>query len=266
MFSPSEGSAKVTRGSAFWRWLISTAAVLLWVVASGWAVQSLSTGSGVKTIEFSGYEWAVKSSSGEEAGPGPNLFGEENVRVDSSGLHLKILNRQGRFSCGEIVSKRSFGYGTYRFYVDSNVQDLAPSVVLGLFTWSDDPGYAHRELDIELSRWGDPKKDNAQFVVQHTFADDKMRFPMPPKLNASVHTFIWSPENVRFRSEQGSASASSNGPPLILQHTFTQGVPEAGGENVRINLWLALGRPPGPGKTEITIRKFEFIPLPKSRV
>lgn len=234
---------------------------------SGSAIQSFIAHDNPSTIEFSGYEWTIKSSSGGKIGPGPNFFDGESVRVDSLGLHLRIVNKQGHFSCGEIASKRSFGYGTYRFYVDSNVEDLAPNVVLGLFTWADDPQYAHRELDIELGRWGDLEKDNAQFVVQaHTFAGDMIRFAIPPTMKASIHTFTWAPGKVNFRSEEGNANAPSTGTSLVRQHTFTQRVPPAGGENARINLWLVSGRPPGPGKTEVTIKRFEFIPLKNSQI
>ena len=51
---------------------------------------------------------------------------------------------------------RRLGYGTYRFVV-RDVGHLEPGAVLTLFTWE---GAAadqnHREMDIEISRWGDP--------------------------------------------------------------------------------------------------------------
>ena len=53
-----------------------------------------------------------------------------------------------------------------RFEVQGPIGDLDPNVVLGLFTWSDDPAYDHRELDIELARWGNPLAPNGQFRLQ----------------------------------------------------------------------------------------------------
>ena len=48
------------------------------------------------------------------------------------GLKIKLLEQDGHYLCGEIVSRRSFGYGTYRFTLGSAIDDLAPNLVLGL--------------------------------------------------------------------------------------------------------------------------------------
>jgi len=46
------------------------------------------------------------------------------------------------------ITNISLGYGTYRFYVGSDVRKLGPNAVLGLSTWHDDSSYHHREIDI----------------------------------------------------------------------------------------------------------------------
>src|SRR5258708_3441244 len=109
----------------------------------------------VRRLRFSGYDWTVKSSDGR-VGPGPNYFSDsnDNVLVDAQGrLHLLITQPNGRWYCAEVISIRSFGYGTYRFYLDTNLDNLDPQIVLGMFTWNDAPAYNHREIDIEVSRW-----------------------------------------------------------------------------------------------------------------
>src|SRR3989442_12920365 len=121
-----------------------------------------------RLIDFSGYTWSVKTSTGK-VGPGPNYFSDStsSVWVDAQGrLHMKILKNKGRWYCSEVILQESLGYGTYRFYLDSAVDGLDPSVVLGLFTWNDAPDYNHREIDIEFSRWGSVNNQNAQYVVQ----------------------------------------------------------------------------------------------------
>ena len=74
---------------------------------------------GVRWIGFSGYDWWVKASSGtNQLGPGPNYFSDNtnNVWTDAQGwLHLRITNRSNQWQCAEIVSARTFGYGSYRF-------------------------------------------------------------------------------------------------------------------------------------------------------
>ncbi len=217
------------------------------------------------TIRFSGYDWFVKSSGAGVWGPGPNAFSDsaENVEVDAQGrLHLRIQQREGKWTCAEVVSKRSFGYGTYHFDLDSPAGALDPQTVLGLFTWSDAPEYAHREIDVEISRWADPKNENAQFVVQpHTEPGHLARFDLPPALAQSTHLFTWTRDRVLCRSLRGHRSEPAAPADLLFEHTFTQGVPVPGDENARMNLWLFRGQPPTDGReAEVVISKFQFTP------
>lgn len=88
------------------------------------------------TLRFSGYTWWVKESV-EPVGPGPNLFGSDqrNVAVDRQGrLHLRVTYTNGKWVCAEVVNRISLGYGTYRFYLQTDVTGFDPNVVLGLFT------------------------------------------------------------------------------------------------------------------------------------
>lgn len=54
--------------------------------------------------------------------------------------------------------------------METDVSNFDPSVVVGLYTWDQsDTTHAdyNREIDIEFSKWNNPKdKTNAQFVVQ----------------------------------------------------------------------------------------------------
>src|SRR5207249_11617860 len=85
-------------------------------------------------IRFSGYEWNVKTSRGH-VGPGPNIFSAQGVQVDEHGyLHLRVAKINGRWVCSEVISTRSFGYGTYRFVVHDTAT-LDVNAVLGLFLW-----------------------------------------------------------------------------------------------------------------------------------
>lgn len=218
-----------------------------------------------RTISFSGHTWSVKTSSGR-VGPGPNYFSDStnNVWVDAQGqLHLKITKSGARWYCAEVVSTQSFGFGTYRFYLNSPVDALDPSVVLGLFTWDDAPDYNHREIDIEMSRWGVVKNQNAQYVVQpYNQSGNLFRWQEPAGLPQSTHTFQWLPASVLFQSFKGINTDPAQS---IQQFNYTQGpsVPQAGGENARMNLWLYQGRAPtNKQPVEIVVNKFEFVPAP----
>ena len=123
--------------------------------------------------------------------------------MDSQGnLHLRVTNRSNEWQCAEVVTDRTFGYGSYRFELGSVVDDLNPSVVLGLFTWSDDPAYTHREIDIECGRWADPGDvHNSQFVVQPwNLAGHLVRYTVPAGLTNSTHLFTWQTNRIDFQS------------------------------------------------------------------
>lgn len=219
-----------------------------------------------RTISFSGKTWSVKTSAGP-VGPGPNTFSDaaSNVSVDAQGrLHLVIENRGGVWTCAEVISQSSFGYGTYRWYLDSPVDALDPYVVLGLFTWSDRAQENHREIDIELSRWSDAGNLNAQYVVQpYTLAANIRRFQEPASVPQSTHAFTWKSSSVSFLSLKGLVAAPPDPSAIVQQWSFTKAkaVPRAGGENARMNLWLFQGHAPLNGSSaEVIVNRFEFVP------
>jgi hypothetical protein len=222
----------------------------------------------VRWISFSGYDWWVKASPGQ-LGPGPNYFSDStnNVWLDALGrLHLRITNRSNQWQCAEVVTRRTFGHGSYRFELDVPVNDLNPSVVLGLFTWSDDPAYAHREIDIECGRWANSNDvNNAQYVIQPwDLADHLVRYAVPAALTKSTHLFTWETNRVSFQSQRGSYSPAPAPTNLISTWEFTHAgeVPQTGDENIRINLWLINGTPPTDGhEVEVIVNRFQFVPL-----
>jgi hypothetical protein len=200
-------------------------------------------------------------------GPGPNYFSDStnNVWVDSEGqLHLRITNRSNEWQCAEVVTARTFGYGHYRFELNSRVDNLDPNVVLGLFTWSDDSAYSHREMDIECSRWSNAADaNNAQFVVQpFDLAGHLIRYAVPTALADTTHVFRWITNEVDFQSQRGSYSPIPAGANTVSNWAYTLTVPQTGDENVRINLWLSGGLPPTNNReVEVVIKGFEFVPL-----
>lgn len=220
---------------------------------------------GVRWVRFSGYDWWVKRSSGK-AGPGPNYFSDSarNVWVDDDGrLHLRITLTSNQWHCAEIVSARSFGRGSYRFQIDSDVNALDANAVLGLFTWSDDPAYAHREIDFEAARWGNSADvRNSQYVVQpYDLPGRLQRLTIPAGTTNVTHVFNWQTNRVVFASMRGAYQPAPGASNTIAGWTYTQTVPEPGDENVRLNLWLNAGNAPARGQEiEIVVSSFVFSP------
>jgi hypothetical protein len=220
----------------------------------------------VRFVNFSGYDWWVKSPAGL-AGPGPNYFSDatNNVWVDTNGwLHLRVTHRTNAWQCAEIVSARTFGHGNYRFEVNSPIDSLNQNVTLGLFTWSDDPTFTDREIDVEGGRWSNPADvNNAQFVVQpFDGVNHLVRYTVPVGLADTTHLFIWETNRIRWQAQtNGFSSAGTN---VFSSYTFTTvaDIPQSGDENVRLNLWLVNGVAPSDNnEVEVVIKSFNFVPL-----
>lgn len=221
---------------------------------------------GVRFLSFSGYDWWVKNYL-TPVGPGPNYFSDatNNVWTDTNGwLHLRITHRTNAWQCAEIISARTFGPGSYRFELNSVADNLDPNVTLGLFTWSDDPAFTDREIDVECSRWQNAADtNNSQFVVQpYYLASHLVRYHVPPGLADSTHLFVWETNRISWQCQTGAYSAAATN--LIASYVFTNatGVPQSGDENVHLNLWLINGTPPtGNNEVEVIIQSFNFVPL-----
>lgn len=210
-----------------------------------------------KTLTFSGYEWAISNGPNFRAGS-RNTFDPSNVWTDASGaLHLRISGSKGKWTAAEVKLTRSLGYGTYRFKVQ-DISHLEPSAVLTLVGW-DGVGTEQnrRELDIELSRWGYLKNDNAHYVVQPYYVPTNIvRFRIPA--GVFTHSFHWEPGQATFSTDSESGSEGSH---LVEQHVFTSGVPAADNQTVRISLYVFnRGQVPLKHENEVVIEKFEFLP------
>ena len=216
-------------------------------------------------LPFAGRGW-VRRDSRCPAGPGPNYFSPENVFVDGAGrLHLALTPRaQGGWAGGEVWLPAPLGHGEYRIHTIGRIDLLDPQAVFGIFTWDRDAPPAYRELDIELSRWGnagDP--NNAQFVVQPpSGADNPHRFPidLDDGDSALTHVIDWQPGSVTFAVYHGHHFGALPAAELIEQHTVSDAsVPTAGDAAFRLNLWLANGQPPQSGLAqEVVVSYFAF--------
>lgn len=234
--------------------IVLTAMFLAAVPLPASAARPVKPPSGPTTVHWSGYDWDVKEYS-RKIGPGPNFFSRSNVRVDSDGrLHLAITKSGSKWTTAEVILDDSFGYGTYTWVLRTPAP-LDPNVVLGLFTWNDDPAENHREIDIEFAKWGSASDPNdAQFVVQpYDHLGNEHRFVRPAADTQTTLSFTWAEDKVSF-------SAVSGGDPYVWTYTGLD-IPEPGGENPRINLWLFRGAAPTNGQNvEVVFESFAFTP------
>jgi hypothetical protein len=208
-----------------------------------------------KTLHFSGYEWEIRQTVGEPANS-RNFYNPANAWVDKRGfLHLRIAKNETGWTNAEVDLSRSLGYGSYRF-VMHDISRLEPAAVLNLSTWDDSGPY--REMDMEISRWGEPTGKNAQYVVQPYYIPaNVVRFMAPT--GTLAYSFVWEPGQVSFTTVRGSGPRGKSD--FAAAHVFTSGIPSPDRESVRMNLYVFDNkRSPLHHEVEVIIEKFEYLP------
>ncbi|HDR9105414.1 TPA: glycoside hydrolase family 16 protein [Burkholderia vietnamiensis] len=209
-----------------------------------------------REIRFSGYSWLVRNSGGQTGGPGPNVFSGTPDAVDvlpDGSLRLSILKTGSGWSCAEVILHQALGYGSYEIEVENNPADMDRQAVFGFFSYDSSPEQSHRELDVELSYWGNPDDDrNSQFVVQPDRPGHKNRFVV--KEPGTLYRIHWTRGVAEF------TALSSDG--SVLRHWVQrEAVPDAADARIDLNLWLAKGRPPQTGlNVEFVVKRFRFTP------
>ncbi|MGJ5814437.1 glycoside hydrolase family 16 protein [Paludibaculum fermentans] len=210
------------------------------------------------SLHFGGYDWKVRVLPSDRGGAA-NPYSAKNVWTDERGmLHMRISKGVDGWECGELYLERSLGYGSYVFVV-REVAKLEPASVLGFFTWDDqEVDENHREIDIEISRWGDPGSKNSQFTIQPYYVPvNVVRYMSPPGL--ITYSFRWEPGRVAFKAQRGNGL--QGGGPVISEHVFSSGVPSPGGEAIHLNLYVyGKSRTPQRNEAEVVIERFEYLP------
>ncbi|GEM_PF-2419720 len=161
-------------------------------------------------LVWSGRHWTIKDTYDTVWGPGPNYFSASSVHVDAEDkLHLTVRYVSNHWRCAEIILDDSLGYGSYRFYVDSNLTNLPDPIVFGAFTYDNDIDYHYREIDCIEFNNGLVVGRNAplQYVIQpYTITDQRHVFVSPSGLGSATHSFLWLPEFVSWNSYSGKQS------------------------------------------------------------
>jgi hypothetical protein len=216
-----------------------------------------------RTVDFSGYEWMVRSSSRASA-PGPNFFAStaDAVWVDDTGaLHLSIEEKNSQWYSSEVTCRERMGYGEYMIRIRGRIDSYDPQTVFGFFTWDRQNPPHYSEMDIEFSRWGNPLRDVGQFTVQpHTEEGNAYIFPVDLTGELTTHVILWEPDRIVFRSWHGGGTDGS----LIAEWTNEgSGIPVPDRCAIHFNFWLYQGKPPQSGQNqEITITEFAYTALP----
>jgi hypothetical protein len=189
-----------------------------------------------------------------------NLYDADNAWTDASGaLHLRIKKRAGKWSCAELEIERSLGYGTYIATVRDTSQ-LEPAAILSMLTFDDWAGEQHyREMDVEMSRWGDgASKNNAQFTVQPFYVPGNVA-PFSEPAGTLTHSLHWESGRATFRTVKGPDMRA--GAPLVAEHVFTNDIASPGKERLLLMFYVVGSEKyPMQNESEMVIEKFEYLP------
>jgi hypothetical protein len=225
---------------------------------------------GGRTLNFSGRTWRAKGPG--YYGPGPSLFSDATncVWVDVDGrLHVTVQRIGGLWYSTEVALVDALGYGDYIFTTVGRLDTLHPNIVLGFFLWEYGPCYdesllwwnPYNEIDVEISRWGNPSNNVGQFVAQpYDYPGNISRFAATFSAGElTSHAFRWFPDRVEYRSWRGGPQ-DEDGAPII--HTWTyEGphIPRPEQPRVHINLWQ-FANPPTTNQ-EVVLDEFTFVPM-----
>ena len=238
------------------------------------------------------------SGSGSLCGPGDNRFSNNTVAVSGNTLTMSYQKVGSNWEASEVRvllpdSEMPFQYGKFSFSIKSvTVVDttdrsivsrvLPDNLVLGLFTWDDTERYDihenwNHEVDIEISRWGNPNKSDVQFLVQPPGAPHLRRFfsGVGSSTGSSsslldpgghIYEFAWNPGKIDWYSTAGGGQSHTYDTKTSILNgyeDFIQCLPA--NIEVRINLWNSNGATAPSGlsdkhKVEVVIDNFTFTP------
>jgi hypothetical protein len=218
-----------------------------------------------QTIHWSGREWKVTSGGMAGVAMGDPV----NVRIDDKGyLHLRVVQRGGKWTASEVFTVEDFGFGTYQWVVEGNVYDMDPTTVLGLFPYG--PTHhvgadAEDEIDIEFSQWNKTCHGcNADFTVYpatgHRRPDGKSAWEDNFHVsggNLTTARTEWFPDHIVFTLMNGRQPIEKTAD-VIKTETYSSSAADIPQQAmpVGINLWCFQKTP--EKDQEVVIRSFEF--------
>jgi hypothetical protein len=212
-----------------------------------------------KPLHFSGYDWKVRTISGDRGGMN-NLYDGDNAWVDSQGaLHLRIVKKQDRWSCAEVVLNQSLGYGTYVVTL-RDTSKLEPAAIFSMTTFDDSGGNQYyREMDVEIGRWGDAlNKSNAQYGIQPFYIPGNV-FPFTIPSGTLTHSMRWESGRANFKTWRGTSI--SPGTSVVAEHEFNSGIPSPGQERIQFLFYVVSSEKyPMQKGNEVVIEKFRYLP------
>ena len=208
-----------------------------------------------KMLTFSGYEWDVRhiperSRRPERLRPGQRLDRRGRAAAPEAGAARRPVDQRGSDPDARLGLRHLPLHGPRYFGSRSGGGAR-------LLTWDDEGvDQNHRELDVEISRWGDPDPQRAVVAAAVLRAGQRRTV-----LCAGRDADAFVPMGARPRRVQNVRGARAAEGAQVAGHDFTSGVPTPGGERVRMNLYCFRFAPVAPQKdVEVVIERFQYVP------
>lgn len=207
-------------------------------------------------IQWDNASWWVRDIAGN---PGNSSWGRMhgNVCVMTDGsLNLAVQKVNNTWYSAEVdIQSGPLGYGEYSFTYDIDPA-VAPGAVLGLFVYDRfAPANSYREIDIELTKWGDTANTSSAWYSVHDVTGHRERMSDHGLSGKGPYTskFIWQPNQVYFQTIDATGA-------LIGENLIRSGVQDPGQASVAMNLWMMDGHVPATDRVEARIYDFTFTP------
>lgn len=210
-------------------------------------------------LRFAGYPWIVVANPAAQ-GPGPNVFDGRNAYLDPRGrLVLELVQRDRSWTSAQVFLDRSLGYGDYELVLAPVAGPMDSRAVLGFYTWDQSPAFANREIDIEISRWGQASGPNLFFTVQPGEGHGERQASFELDLSqGAVLGFSWRKDSIRFRASSGGQERTWDFPSPAAPRSAPFLVPPRGRERLGLNLWLMGGKSGEGLGLKVEIEAFTF--------
>ncbi len=216
-------------------------------------------------LRFAGRDWMVLDAI---SSPGMNYYSTNCVSVDSNGwLHMTVRQIDGTWYCPFLECADRLGFGEYRWYTGSKLDQVDSNLVVGLFFWAQEPVYGTNqiEVDIEVSHAFPGTQTNCLvYTVQpYNIPGISYQHPMVMTNDLSTHRFIWRPDRVDWESYYGHLPAPDTSTTYIAGWRFEgHGIPIETNERPFMNFWLFYTNAPRDTQgLEIVICDFAFEPF-----
>ena len=226
------------------------------VKASGGSIDAPEEANEGSVLRFSGFDWKVRTLPGDY-GAKTNAYSADNVTVDQSGaLHLRLTRGDHGWTCAEMHTVRSLGFGEY-FLTMKDVSQLEPAAMFSAFTYFErSTDGDHRELAFHLTRRGVMTNSNAEFRVQPSFVPTNFyHFEVPSgPLRLSLN---WHPEKAEFSVTREQVETKQP----IASWLFKTGVPKQDDTHLYVN-FCNYGYAPSPPtrNAEVVVKSVQFFP------